>query len=107
MPVEAVVTCIGDSLRQELANSVAELDPQVQEIAMQLLDALPQCSNGEPIGLALQESNASQTRRRQKRPLSAYNQHMSRCLKAGGTFASCVQEWRDQKNREGRANAAA
>ena len=100
MPLEAVITCIGESLRDDLVRGLENLDPAVRNIAEQLLDALPQCSNSEPIGLRFEERESQQTgRRRRKRPLTAYNRHMSDCLKLGGGFASCVQEWRDQKAR--------
>jgi hypothetical protein len=101
MPLEAVVTCIGTSLRDDLADRLEELDPGVRGIAMQLLDALPSCANDQPIGIRIQEVAGPVPARRNKRKLSAYNQHMSQCLKAGGTFATCVQEWREIKARGG------
>ena len=105
MPLEAVVTCIGQSLREDLAQQMEVLDPSVRSIAVQLLEALPQCSNDEPIGFRFQETDGPSAEgrgRRRKRRLSAYNLHMRDCLKAGGTFATCVAEWRQKKVREGR-----
>ena len=100
MPLEAVISCIGESLRDDLVSSFDELDPAVRDIAEQLLDALPKCSKGEPIGLRFEEHGQRQTgRRRRRRPMTAYNRHMSNCLKAGGDFSSCVQEWREHKAR--------
>jgi hypothetical protein len=107
MPLEAVITCIGESLRDDLVNGLETLDPAVRNIAEQLLDALPRCSNDEPIGLRFEEQEQRQTgKRRRKRAPTAYNRHMSDCLKAGGDFASCVQEWRDMKARGAPSNGA-
>lgn len=102
MPVEAVVTCIGESLKEELTSNVSELEPAVRDIALALLDALPQCANDLPIGIRLQETDVPKNGRRPKRPLSKYNLHMQRCLIAGGTFKDCVQQWRDLKAEENR-----
>ena len=100
MPLEAVITCIGESVRQELVSSLDRLDPAVRDSAEQLLEALPQCSNDDPVGLRFEEHEQRQTgRRRKRRLLTAYNRHMSDCLKAGGDFSYCVQEWRDHKAR--------
>ena len=107
MPLEAVITCIGESLRDDLVSSLDGLDPAVRNIAEQLLDALPQCSNDEPIGLRFEEHEQKQTgRRRKKRAPTAYNQHMSNCMKQGKGFGPCVQEWRDNKARGARSNGA-
>lgn len=107
MPLEAIITCIGDSLRDDLVSSLDGLDPAVRNIAEQLIDALPPCSNDDPIGLRLEERAGQQTgRHRKKRAPTVYNQHMSDCLKKGGDFGSCVQEWRDKKARGVTSNGA-
>jgi hypothetical protein len=99
MPLEAVVTCVGGPLRKELIKRMDGLDPNVRVIARQLLEALPQCADGQPLGVRIQEASA-QARGRRKRPMSAYNQHMSDCLKGGGTFLSCVEQWRERKRQD-------
>jgi len=67
-------------------NAKNQIKIQMYETLITEIDALPEC--GEDV---------SQRKVKKRRKLSEYQIHMSNCMKGGGEFGSCVDDWNKKK----------
>jgi len=102
---ETRIICIGSNVRDAILGQIKNRDVSAH------LQTIPECKLPDDIQLDLHKRSRGERREKgPKRPPSAYNMHISKCMKsknikgfanAAPQMKKCAHEWREQRNAGG------
>lgn len=85
MAKKTCTTCFSQDLKEIIAQVLPDLQP--------MLNAIPDCDDGEDMNVCLADGKGG----KKKRAPSKYNLHTSSCMKSGKSMRQCADEWKKQK----------